>query len=268
MRTFSNTAISLDGRINTREGRFTTLGSPRDLQRMSELRAQADAVLVGGATFRNWPHAALPEAAHLPASPPTGSPPCWNVVVSRSLDVPLLPAFLQEPRVCPLFLTRSAAIPAGFPAEVEGYAGPGPDLPVPWMLEALARRGVRSLLVEAGGDLLFQFLAADALDELYVTLCPLLIGGKGVPSLADGSGFGLAELRRLHLLDPRRKGVVGVRLGAARKRSVLRGPSREGEFNAPAGQESSNQPSRLSCAQAGALRPPNADALGAEGGAC
>lgn len=199
MRTFSNTAISLDGRINTREGRFTTLGSARDLQRMSELRAQADAVLVGGATFRNWPHAALPEAAHLPTDAAAG--PRWNVVVSRSLDVPLLPGFLQEPRVRPLFLTRSAAIPAGFPAEVEGYAGPGPDLPVPWMLEALARRGVRSLLVEAGGDLLFQFLAADALDELYVTLCPLVIGGKGVPSLADGSGFGLAELRRLHLLE-------------------------------------------------------------------
>ena len=61
MRIFSNTAISLDGRINTREGVFTTLGSDFDLRRMSELRYQADAVLVGGATFRNWPHPALPE---------------------------------------------------------------------------------------------------------------------------------------------------------------------------------------------------------------
>jgi hypothetical protein len=52
----SNTAVSLDGRINTRERRFTFFGSARDHARMSRLRAAADAVLVGGATFRNWPH--------------------------------------------------------------------------------------------------------------------------------------------------------------------------------------------------------------------
>jgi len=45
----SNTAVALDGRINTRERRFTFLGSARDHARMSALRATADAVLVGGA---------------------------------------------------------------------------------------------------------------------------------------------------------------------------------------------------------------------------
>jgi riboflavin biosynthesis pyrimidine reductase len=73
-------------------------------------------------------------------------------------------------------------------------------LPVPWILEALQRRGVETLLVEAGGDLLFQFLAKDALDELYVTLCPLVIGGE-TPSLADGHGFLRSEMRRLKLLS-------------------------------------------------------------------
>ena len=52
MKVVSNTAVSLDGRINTRERRFTFFGSARDHARMSRLRAEADAVLVGGATFR------------------------------------------------------------------------------------------------------------------------------------------------------------------------------------------------------------------------
>jgi riboflavin-specific deaminase-like protein len=195
MRVVSNTAISLDGRINTRERRFTFFGSPRDHARMSLLRSEADAVLVGGATFRNWPHPSLPDdgdRARLQGRP-------WNVVVTRTLDVPLRPEFLAEPGIRPLFLTRAGSVPDDFPAEVDAWRGEG-DLPVPWILEQLRRRGVERLLVEAGGDLLFQFLAADAIDEMHVTLCPLVVGGPA-PSLADGEGFDRDRLRHLELLS-------------------------------------------------------------------
>jgi 5-amino-6-(5-phosphoribosylamino)uracil reductase len=190
----SNTAISLDGRINTRGGGFPVLGSARDHARMSRLRSEADAVLVGGATFRNWPHPALPEGADRAR---LGDRRPWTVIVSRTMALPVTPDFLAEPGFRPLFLTRREAIPVGFPAEVEGYDGP--DVPVPWMLAQLRARGVQRLLIEAGGDLLFQFLAADAVDEMYVTLCPLVIGGD-TPSLADGAGFALRDVRRLQLL--------------------------------------------------------------------
>jgi riboflavin-specific deaminase-like protein len=195
MKVTSNTAISLDGRINTRERRFVFFGSAEDHRRMSRLRAEADAVLVGGATFRNWPHASLPDPVDrgaLRARP-------WNVVVTRSLDVPLGANFLAEPAIRPLFLTRADSLRDGFAAEAEGWGGAGPDLPIAWILEQLERRGVERLLVEAGGDLLFQFLAAGALDEMHVTLCPLLAGGDA-PALVEGAGFDVADLRRLHLL--------------------------------------------------------------------
>jgi riboflavin biosynthesis pyrimidine reductase len=190
----SNTAISIDGRINTRERRFTFFGSARDHARMSRLRSEADAVLVGGATFRNWPHPSLPD----PADRPRLRTRPWNVVVTRSLDVPLRPEFLGEAGIQPLFLTRAGAVPAGFGAEVETWPGEG-DLPVPWIVERLAGRGIERLLVEAGGDLLFQFLAADAIDEMHVTLCPLVVGGPA-PSLADGEGFDRDRLAQLELL--------------------------------------------------------------------
>lgn len=194
MKVVSNTAVSLDGRINARGNGFPVLGTARDHARMSRLRAQADAVLVGGATFRNWPHPALPDVVDRAG---LGERRPWTVVVSRTLNLPVTPAFLAEPGFRPLFLTRRTAIPAGFPAEVEGFDGE--DLPVAWMLDQLRRRGVERLLVEAGGDLLFQFLAADALDEMHVTLCPLVIGGP-TPSLAGGPGFAWPDVRRLTLL--------------------------------------------------------------------
>ena len=195
MKVVSNTAVSLDGRINTRERRFTFFGSARDHARMSRLRAEADAVLVGGATFRNWPHAALPDASDRPR---LRSRP-WNVVVTRSFDLPLDTDFAREPAIRPLFVTCAAARPAAVAAhEVEAWPGEG-DIPVRWILDRLAARGVERLLVEAGGELLFQFLAADALDEMHVTLCPIVVGGDA-PSLADGAGFDRAEVRRLQLV--------------------------------------------------------------------
>ncbi len=218
MKVFSNTAVSLDGRINTRERRFTSLGSAEDHRRMSLRRSEADAVLVGGTTFRLWPHASLPEnvgdhagAGRPPAAAasdrstmPSVGKPLWNVVVTGRLDVPLSADFLAERRIKPLFLTAARSIPGNFAAEVEGWEGDG-DLPVSWMLEKLRERGIERLLVEAGGTLMYQFLAADAIDEMFITLCPLAIGGDS-PSLVDGTGFDSEAMKRFHL---RQSEVVG-----------------------------------------------------------
>ena len=204
MRVVSNTAITLDGRINTREGGFTMLGTARDHARMSRLRAEADAVLVGGRTFRNWPHPSLPDEADRAA---LGERRPWNVVVSRGLDFALDDGFVAEAGIRPLFLVPESARTraAGFPVESEGWPGDGADIPVPWILGALERRGVQTLLVEAGGDLLFQFLAAGAIDEMFVTLTPKIAGGRAA-SLADGEGFDLAAMPQLSLVACEREG--------------------------------------------------------------
>ena len=196
MKVISNTAISLDGRINTIEGTFTLLGTSVDHQKMQHIRRLADAVLVGGQTFRNWPYPSISDR-------PDDQGAIWNVVVSRSGDIPLLPDFVNEPRTRKLLLLDRQPRPPSVPAEieVEVYQGPLPHAPISWMMECLAERGVKNLLVEAGGELLSQFVAADALDELYVTLCPVLIGGKTTPGLVGGLGFSLLQMPRLTLLS-------------------------------------------------------------------
>jgi riboflavin-specific deaminase-like protein len=205
MKVFSNTAVSLDGRINTREGGFIHLGGPQDHARMSQLRAQADAVLIGGTTFRAGPHPIRPN--ELDRVQAIEQRP-WNVVVSRSMAVPYRAhetSFVTEPQIRPLFLTRAASVPSDLQVEHVAYEGPQADLPIPWMLETLRERGVKSLLIEAGGDLLFQFFAANAIDEVHLTLCPLIIGGP-TPSLAGGAGFSFVDMRRFKLLSCEQKG--------------------------------------------------------------
>jgi 5-amino-6-(5-phosphoribosylamino)uracil reductase len=70
----------------------------------------------------------------------------------------------------------------------------------------LAAQGVQRVLVEGGGDLLAQLLAQDLVDEVNVTLCPLLLGGVKAPTLLDGPGFSVDDARRLQLIDLRRAG--------------------------------------------------------------
>lgn len=190
MKIITNTAVSLDGKINTGEDRALSLGSGEDLRFMLELRDSVDAVLVGGRTFRHWTGFALKRPKTL-----------WRVVISRTLDFQIPENILSDPEVRLLFISPKSR-PDGFPAEV---ATLNPVTPGAIVAE-LEKRGVKTLLIEAGGDLIAQFLEAELVDEMHVTICPKLIGGKDAPSIVSGKGFGREELKHLRLLDHR---VVG-----------------------------------------------------------
>jgi riboflavin biosynthesis pyrimidine reductase len=47
---------------------------------------------------------------------------------------------------------------------------------------------VKSLLCEGGGEVNWALLEAGVVDEIYHTLCPVIIGGRHAPTLADGAG--------------------------------------------------------------------------------
>ncbi len=202
MKVITNTAITIDGKIGSARYDHVAIGSPVDRQYMSVLRARADAVLVGGRTFRNWPLPLVPDPKALAALAASGFPDSehppiegrswWNVVLTRTLDVPKAGRFYQDPRVRPLFFSATPGdVPAG-----EVVVG---EVTIPGVLAELATRGVETLLVEAGGDLIAQLLGAGVVDELYLTICPLVLGGRSAPTVVDGDGFPFDAAPRLSL---------------------------------------------------------------------
>lgn len=208
MRVLTNNAISLDGKIAAVDRGFSTLGSEEDLRTMESLRAQVDAVFVGGHTFRCWPY----PSTDAPGAPPREKPLINAILTRKGLfgegapaDADWAARWVGAPTRPLLFGPEGLDVPAHAAAlggEVFTSDAPNPA----WVLDVLASRGVRSVLVEGGGDLLAQLLTADLVDEVNVTLCPLLLGGVKAPTLLDGPGFRVEDARRLRLVDLRRVG--------------------------------------------------------------
>ena len=83
MRVVANCAISLDGRLTSAQNERSMLGSAEDRRRMAVLRAQADAVLVGGATFRTWRVPLVEQSAWLGEPVAPRNRPLINAVLTR-----------------------------------------------------------------------------------------------------------------------------------------------------------------------------------------
>lgn len=196
-----NFVASLDGAA-TRDGRSGGLGTAADRAAMTVLRAIADVIVVGAGTVRaeGYGGLRLPEEAlawreenGLGEQPPLA-------VVSSSLDLPPEHPFFAEAVVRPLVLTHEAA-PAERRRELTDVAdvidcGVSSVEPARLVL-ALAERGMPQILCEGGPRLFGELIAADVVDELCLSLSPLLVGGD-----AGRIAHGLIEApRRMRLLD-------------------------------------------------------------------
>ncbi len=86
------------------------------------------------------------------------------------------------------------------------------------ILADLYQRGIRSVLVEGGGEVLASFVTSGLYDQVMVNCAPLLIGGKEAPTPLGGEGFqALASAARLEDLEVRQRGgdllISGYRRG-------------------------------------------------------
>jgi riboflavin-specific deaminase-like protein len=69
------------------------------------------------------------------------------------------------------------------------------------LLSRLRSRGIERLIVEGGGDTIWGFVRDDLVDELYITICPALLGGQNAPTPCEGEGLMMADQRRLKLVS-------------------------------------------------------------------
>ncbi len=176
----ANMAMSLDGAA-TVEGRSGGLSGPADRALFHTLRALADVVLVGAATVRieGYGPARLTaeDRARRRKAGRREVPPI--AVVTGRLDLDMASSFFAQAEARPLLLTTENA-PEQTRATAEQVAEVlvlGHDrVDLRSALDALAERGLKHVLCEGGPALLSQLVAAELVDEICLTIAPLLIG--------------------------------------------------------------------------------------------
>lgn len=214
-RVLINFASSLDGKINPapgkRQGLFMMSRDREDFHRMLVLRAQADAVLIGASNLRaDNPDLAIPPDERAARRAGRAAEPLRIVVTTAGVGLAPEMRMFDPARGGPAIVAHSSRMPEDVRARLAPVAElvelGGAAVAITELLAWLARRGVRTLLCEGGGDIAAQLFAARAVDEIYLTLVPRILGGAHAPTLAGGTGFGPDEIPDARLTSLERRG--------------------------------------------------------------
>lgn len=196
-------AASVDGRIATRTG-DSGLSSASDLARLHRMRSRADGILVGRNTVTK-------DDPMLNVRRVRGRNPVRIVLDSRGRISPRSRIMATAGKI-PTIIAVSKSAPAanvrrlsGSPAEVI-TAGKN-SVSLRPLLRKLLARGIRTLLVEGGAAVNWEFVRQGLFDELVLTVSPRIIAGTTSVPLVGGDGFGrISNSPRLRLISARRLG--------------------------------------------------------------
>jgi len=200
---FVNAAMSIDGKISTALRRQTRISSEWDRKRVDLLRATSDAIMVGIGTVLSDDPSLTVKSEELRkkrvAEGKDENP--LRVVVDSKLRTPKNAEILWKGRGKRMIFTTSMAPEERIEelrefAEIIVLGEERVDLKA--AMNVLFEKGVRRLMVEGGGTLIFSLLKEDLVDEIYVYVGNLVIGGKDAPTLVDGEGF-VENFPRFHL---------------------------------------------------------------------
>lgn len=206
---FINSAMSADGKLSTKERKQVRISGKLDFERVDELRAQADAIMVGiGTVLSDDPSLTVksPERkAARKASRKSENPA--RIIVDSAARTPLDADIFKKEEGIRIIAVSNAA-PAENVERLEKKAlviRTGNDkVDLAELAKKLKEMGISTLMVEGGATLIWGMLSAGLVDEIYTFIGNLIIGGATAPTFTDGDGFSEAELLELELLSAER----------------------------------------------------------------
>ncbi len=195
MKILLNTAMTLDGKIDSVARQGASISSDSDWERVDRLRAMQDAIMVGGRTLLDDDPRLTVKSAALRAERRTHGfapePVKIGIISNATLsaksrfltdgDAPIIIFTTKRTSAKQLTLLRNVG------AQTFVLGEKRVDLVA--AIKILAKQGINKVLVEGGGSLNAALLAKGLIHELQVYIAPLIFGGSTAPTLADGEGF-------------------------------------------------------------------------------
>ena len=221
---FINVAMTADGKIDTFQRQGAAISSQRDKERVDRLRAEADAIMVGGRTLLKEDPKLTVKSEELRAErvkrglPPNPIKVCVVTEAHLGPDSKFLNA---GPANIVIFTTRWTSkhhVSVLKSLGVDVYVDDSDKVDLPKALATLKEIGVERLMVEGGATLNFELLRLGLVDELTAYVAPMVFGGANAPTMAAGAGLERSEAIPLKLMqaEPWEDGGVLLRYSLER----------------------------------------------------
>ncbi|MEU2035248.1 RibD family protein [Nocardia amamiensis] len=216
-------AVSIDGYIDDASPERLRLSGAADFDRVDQVRADSDAILVGAQTLRRDNPRLLVDSPDRRAARVAAGKPEYplKVTVSASGDLDPGLRFWHHGGGKLVYATDAGA--AKLADRLAGLAevvSLGAELDFGALLDDLGRRGVGRLMVEGGTRVHTAFLAADLADELHVAVAPILVGDTAAPRFLGDARYPGGTHRRMRLAEITQVGDVAVLRYLPKARSV------------------------------------------------
>jgi 2,5-diamino-6-(ribosylamino)-4(3H)-pyrimidinone 5'-phosphate reductase len=207
---FINAAMSADGKIATTERRQTRISSKRDFDRVDSLKAESDAIMVGvGTILADNPSLTVKsEKRREERRKARKDENPLRIVVDSKARTPVDAEILNKGEGKRIIAVSKRAIVEdverlGEKAEI--LICGNEEVNLRNLLYLLWQRGVSRLMVEGGAMLNWSLISQGLVDEIYIYVGNMIIGGENAPTLVDGNGFIEEEkMVRLELLSANR----------------------------------------------------------------
>lgn len=209
--TLLSCSVSLDGYLGE-QARRLALSNEADFDRVDEVRATCDAIMVGAATVRtDNPRLLVRSQARRDRRKALGlAPSPMKITVTDRVDLDPRSNFFTAGAVQKLVYTPSVRV-----ADACARLGPvatvvdgGRQVRMRRLGEDLSDRGVERLMVEGGGIVHTQYLADDLVDELQLVVAPFFVGDSSAPRFVSDGRFPWNAGRRARLAEVRQIGDV------------------------------------------------------------
>lgn len=200
-------AASIDGYIDDATDHRLLLSNDEDFDRVDEVRASVDAILVGANTIRvDNPRLLVRSEDRRARRVAAGQPPSpTKVTITSTGNLDPAAAFFTTGDAQKLVYTKTARSLTSALADVATVVDADGLTTV---LRDLAARGIHRLLVEGGTTLHTQFLTAGLVDELHLVIAPFFIGSPDAPRFVAPGNFPQDSAHRMNLTEVRQLGDV------------------------------------------------------------
>ncbi len=180
-------AMTLDGKIATKTG-DSKLSSKQDKIRIHKLRSKVDAILVGSNTVKR-------DDPFLTVRHTKGKNPL-RIILDSKATIDKKSQIIKTCKIIPTIIAVSKKASRKNVDKLKKYPleiiiTGNKLVNIKNLLRILSKKKIKTLLVEGGGTVNWEFVKQGLVDEIIITITPYLIGGKNAITLVDGEGFSL-----------------------------------------------------------------------------